>query len=246
MIKDVKNPQRRIACYVFFGICAALLLAQIIVCGVNFSRMNPWFFHGKVIALGYIVTTLLTMILSILALINFSIRSLLDFYELEKVGLCCSSIITFFECFFSSCTTCCCCGGCFVDIFSWIAFFVGWIVFILGVVDTDKEFKKGICSGQYSDLVKGVKEYLEKHPDKTEKFYQWRAKYTYRDFCHNSLNPLIAILIIEFIMQFVYSILLGLCDCCGKKEKISNSVNEQDEQNNAPDKPNANNATTPL
>lgn len=225
MLKEIESKPRRIVGTIFFILSAISMLIRIVICGVIFSRLNPWYFHGKVVAMGYIIATLVCMIIGILGLILYIVKGVVNFKSLDGIANCCNRCFMILQCIFDSgLFKCCCCNSCFEEPFSWISWLIGWVVFAFGVINVNRELNEiGICSGQYYDLLGGITKYLIKNPDKIEKFKKWWSKYSLDKVC-DVLDPFLAILIIEFICQMGFAISKGLCCCCCSK-RVSNNQN---------------------
>lgn len=248
MIKDVENKIRKIVCYVLLAITAIVIVIKVIICGTLFSTLNPWYFRGKKLAFGYILASLLTIIVSILGLVLLLVKSFVTFTCLDGASNCCYSCISIFECI----TNCwaiefCNCECCFVDLLTCIGNFLGWATVIIGVLEGKDVLGRSVkCYGKYIDLMLGIESYLEKHPEKTEDYNTWINKYLYTTRCDRKIGYLIIILVIELIAQLAYIIALGFCDkCCCCKNKVENSENEQHETNNNNDSQNKNDCEKP-
>lgn len=235
MIKEVENKIRRIVCYVILAIIAIIIIIKVVICGRLFSTLNPWYFHGKKLAFGYILATLLTIILSILGLLLLLVKSFVKCTCADGVADCCFDCTGLFQCITGSwIVEMCNCGCCFADLLTFIGNFVGWATVIIGLTKGKDFLGKSIdCYGKYNDLILGIENYLEKHPEKMEDYNKWISKYLYTAYCDRKISYLIIILVLELIAQLAYIIALGCCDgCCCCKNKVDNSENEQQENNN--------------
>lgn len=181
MIKEIKPTNRRIVGYVILALLSIAMFCRFIVNIVLFTRLNPWFFHGKTIAKGYIICSLITMILTIPGIILLLVRSFVNFNALDNIGECCGTMVSIFQCLVNSlaCSLFCNCDGCFSETFSWISWFCGWVTFAFGTVNSDRDFDgNAICGGQYVDLFTGLTIYIAEHPEKKEEYLEWFSNYT--------------------------------------------------------------------
>lgn len=166
----------------------------------------------------------------------FSILDILSLFIKYITACDCACIECCIDAFVESCCRiCCCCNeNCLLEGSFWINWLLGCATIIIGINKESPPDNKFIilsepCSRPYYDMQMGVTNYLEKHPNKYDKYMKWFKKFNYKSVCTNILVPLIIIQIIHFLSHIVLSCIMGCCqccNCCSRKPVINQESNE--------------------